>query len=165
MKLNSLATASLLAVCSLGSQAASTDWGAHDLLESALALSSGGLLFDTYSFSLASASNVASSVSSIGTIVPATYGLFSVGGDGLVGTADDTATPFAWNFGGAPVVHNATLAAGSYYYAVFGVALGASAYSINSAAAATPVPEPETYAMLLAGLGVVGFLARRRQSV
>ena len=27
-----------------------------------------------------------------------------------------------------------------------------------------PVPEPSTYAMLLAGLGVVGFLARRRQA-
>lgn len=29
---------------------------------------------------------------------------------------------------------------------------------------ATPVPEPETYALLMAGLGVVGFLARRRQA-
>jgi hypothetical protein len=28
---------------------------------------------------------------------------------------------------------------------------------------AAPVPEPETYAMLLAGLGVIGFTARRRQ--
>ena len=27
----------------------------------------------------------------------------------------------------------------------------------------TPVPEPDTYAMLLAGLGLVGFLARRRK--
>jgi type VI secretion system secreted protein VgrG len=27
----------------------------------------------------------------------------------------------------------------------------------------TPIPEPETYAMLLAGLGVMGFVARRRQ--
>ena len=26
-----------------------------------------------------------------------------------------------------------------------------------------PVPEPESYAMLLAGLGVVGFAARRRK--
>ncbi|MDQ1813929.1 PEP-CTERM sorting domain-containing protein [Massilia sp. CCM 9210] len=28
----------------------------------------------------------------------------------------------------------------------------------------TPVPEPETYAMLLAGLGLVGFMSRRRKS-
>lgn len=28
----------------------------------------------------------------------------------------------------------------------------------------TPVPEPETYAMLLAGLGLMGFVARRRKS-
>ncbi len=27
----------------------------------------------------------------------------------------------------------------------------------------TPVPEPETYAMLLAGLGLVGFAARRKR--
>lgn len=31
-------------------------------------------------------------------------------------------------------------------------------------ATAAAVPEPETYAMLLAGLGVVGFVARRRRS-
>jgi hypothetical protein len=30
--------------------------------------------------------------------------------------------------------------------------------------AAPPVPEPETYAMLLAGLGAMGFVARRRQA-
>lgn len=30
--------------------------------------------------------------------------------------------------------------------------------------AAMPVPEPESYAMLLAGLGMIGFLARRRKS-
>jgi hypothetical protein len=29
--------------------------------------------------------------------------------------------------------------------------------------AAVPVPEPETYAMLLAGLGLMGFVARRRK--
>lgn len=32
-----------------------------------------------------------------------------------------------------------------------------------SVTAVTPVPEPESYAMLMAGLGVLGFMSRRRQ--
>ena len=37
-------------------------------------------------------------------------------------------------------------------------------FQVTTASAVTPVPEPETYAMLLAGLGLVGAVARRRQS-
>ncbi|MBG6222969.1 MULTISPECIES: FxDxF family PEP-CTERM protein [unclassified Janthinobacterium] len=36
-------------------------------------------------------------------------------------------------------------------------------YSGNFNLTLAPVPEPETYGMLLAGLGVLGFLARRRK--
>jgi hypothetical protein len=36
-----------------------------------------------------------------------------------------------------------------------------SSFGITSVTA--PIPEPETYAMLLAGLGLMGFVARRRQ--
>lgn len=34
---------------------------------------------------------------------------------------------------------------------------------VNEANIAAPVPEPETYAMMLAGLGLLGFVARRRK--
>lgn len=40
-------------------------------------------------------------------------------------------------------------------------AFEASNFSVTTPA----VPEPETYALLLAGLGVVGFMARRRKSI
>jgi hypothetical protein len=34
----------------------------------------------------------------------------------------------------------------------------------NVSVVTTPVPEPETYALMLAGLGVMTFVARRRKS-
>ena len=36
-------------------------------------------------------------------------------------------------------------------------------YLVASMSSVTPVPEPETYAMLLAGLGLIGFTANRRR--
>ena len=41
--------------------------------------------------------------------------------------------------------------------------MSVSSVVLNYTAATAPVPEPESYAMLLAGLGVMGFVARRRQ--
>ena len=38
-----------------------------------------------------------------------------------------------------------------------------STFTTNAVSAIAAVPEPETYAMLLAGLGLVGFVARRRK--
>jgi hypothetical protein len=57
------------------------------------------------------------------------------------------------------------LAAGNYYLQVSGNLVSDQAASFGGAVAmAAPVPEPETYGMMLAGLGVLGFLARRRKS-
>lgn len=52
----------------------------------------------------------------------------------------------------------------TYAFRLTGVTLasgGSYAGSIN----VTPVPEPESYALFLAGLGLMGFIARRRSSV
>ena len=34
--------------------------------------------------------------------------------------------------------------------------------NVNATVPATPVPEPASFAMMLAGLGVIGFVAKRR---
>ena len=53
-----------------------------------------------------------------------------------------------------------TLAQGTYSLNLTGTAAKGGTYNVNLLAA--PVPEPETYAMLLAGLGLMGAVARRR---
>lgn len=162
MKYQRIAAAALVAFTALSSQAASTAWGSHDLLESALGLSAGGPISDTFAFTLSVQSNLASSVTTLGSITGGSYSLYSVGLDTIAGTPDDVAFG-TWAFSGAPVVHTVNVVAGSYFYEVTGTASGLSGYSINSAASPTPVPEPETYALLAAGLGVIGFVASRRR--
>ncbi|WP_026355272.1 FxDxF family PEP-CTERM protein [Massilia niastensis] len=56
------------------------------------------------------------------------------------------------------------LAAGDYYLQVSGSMVSATAGSFGGAVMLAPVPEPETYGMMLGGLGVLGFLARRRKA-
>ncbi|WP_157991582.1 FxDxF family PEP-CTERM protein [Caldimonas tepidiphila] len=52
---------------------------------------------------------------------------------------------------------------GTYYLTVNGTVDGTNGGAFSGMINVSPVPEPETYALMLAGLGVVGFLARRRQ--
>lgn len=64
-----------------------------------------------------------------------------------------------------PGVFSFDLPAGSYGFQVFGAATGASGGIYSGVIQAiSAVPEPETYAMMLAGLGIVGFVAARRRS-
>jgi hypothetical protein len=57
------------------------------------------------------------------------------------------------------------------FASMFGLDLGPSLFlqphytstSLMLVAATAPIPEPETWAMMLAGLGLMGFLARRRR--
>lgn len=128
---------------------------------------------DVFTFSLTSTSDTISSavallfpgLSGVGSsyeINNGTLSLFSdPDGDGAAGVNTQIATATFGDSTGVLAYNNA--AAGSYYWAVAGDAVGSNGgvylYSANTAAV---VPEPETYAMMLAGLGLIGFIGRRR---
>lgn len=79
-------------------------------------------------------------------------------------------TPFTISSSGAQETFS-DLSAGNYYFEVTGSLAAKTGGSFNITATVTPyvqpltpspVPEPATTALLLAGVGVMGFLARRR---
>lgn len=59
-------------------------------------------------------------------------------------------------------ISSSNLAVGDYYLQVSGALVSDTSASFGGAIALAPVPEPGTYGMMLGGLGVLGFLARRR---
>lgn len=83
-----------------------------------------------------------------------------VNGDGTW-AADASITLPASGWGGADgVVTSVTLTLSNQLFAAGDASIWKNGVSIS--ATALPVPEANTYAMLLAGLGLVGFMARRR---
>lgn len=89
---------------------------------------------------------------------------------GLFSAATNTEIEASSNIEHGQVYFYNNLAAGDYYFKVSGEGWKVADYVpdprynalINISAA--PVPEPETYAMLLAGLGVLGTVIKRRSN-
>ncbi|MEW6705948.1 MAG: FxDxF family PEP-CTERM protein [Pseudomonadota bacterium] len=164
MKLKLLAAAALAAVA-VGANADTIDWGSHGDLEVAAVAHDPGAFSDMITFSIPGLSDitsttVANNLLSVLNLADGMVSLYREAGetDTLLGSYNfDGTTGSTW--------HTMTgLTAGDYYYQITGNATGSHGafYSITSTV--TPVPEPETYAMLLAGLGVVASLYRRRKS-
>jgi hypothetical protein len=78
------------------------------------------------------------------------------------------ADPLAGTLGPLPIVNGpagfstGAVASGLYLFEFDGYSLGTGT-NVAIALTVSPVPEPGTYALMLAGLGVVGFLASRRR--
>lgn len=159
-----IVAAAAAALLSTASFANTSSWGTHDPVELGfgVGLGAGSLVNDTYSFSLSSLSGVlAVAVSNDGGLLNLTDGkveLFKVGSASSIGSFSFDSSAMNYSFG--------ALTAGDYFYVVTGKVAGdafGGTYQLNSQLA--PVPEPETYALMLAGLGAVGFIARRRKSI
>lgn len=85
--------------------------------------------------------------------------LFSSGGDLITaGVLGSSGAQDIWT------IRADALPLGNYYLRVSGSLVSATSGSFGGSMMLTPVPEPETYGMLLAGLGVVGMLVRRRKA-
>jgi len=93
------------------------------------------------------------------------------GGTGTGGTGADTLVSSGKSLQSGAIdvwtLSSDNLTAGNYYVLVGGNLVSDSAASFGGAVMMSPmapVPEPETYGMMIAGLGVLGFLARRRKT-
>jgi hypothetical protein len=174
-KITQLAFAALIGAGAFASaHAASVSHGTQTLDVSKKAVSygasftsglSGGLFTDKFAFSLGTASSLQADVSSTAAL---TRGLDItdfrlLGSNGqVVYSVNQVSTGIVdlWK------INAGTLAAGNYTLEVLGKVNSqfAGSYSGNVLVQALPVPEADTYAMLLAGLGLVGVVARRRKS-
>jgi hypothetical protein len=169
--LKSVAIAAALVAASLSASAATTDLGA---VASDVPTSFGGYAMgsfaDIFTFSLPANSGSGYSVVNFpvstlaGTfnVLLSGLGLFS-NPDDIVGNADDSYVTAASGNSNALSFSFANTPAGNYYLQVFGVTTGSLGGLYTGAISVTPVPEPETFAMLMAGFGVMGAIARRRK--
>jgi hypothetical protein len=174
------AVAAMLAGASVAANAATTDLGTVALgtptTFSSVVNGSGTSINDIFTFSLGSG-NVASGYSVVNIPLSFSGGEWNTAlatltlmsnADGIVGNADDQMLGSAiWNQGSnsnnALQLSHGSAIDGPAYIQITGVTDGGNG-GIYSGAIAAAVPEPETYAMLLAGLGLMGAVVRRRSN-
>jgi PEP-CTERM motif len=161
----------LLTLCAasaigLNAHATTIDWGMHDPFEAGVAIVPVGTFQDFYLFTLPGSFNVsgAAVTNNLTDVLSNVYSDVELLRE--AGTIDIPVGIFAYNYySGSKSYNFGTLAAGDYYYKVTGNAQGKLGGSYTFASTMTAVvPEPQTYALFLGGLGALGYVARRRRN-
>jgi PEP-CTERM motif len=152
--------------------------GEHDPTELSLFAGAGaiignGISFDDFLvFEVTADTKLTSTVVSLNQapaigITGGVYAVMTAGVDGDFTTMGDNVLKSAiFNYNGStgdtPNL-SAVLTPGFYAYGVRGTTVGAGGlYALVSTI--TPVPEPETVSLMLAGVGLLGFMAKRRKA-
>lgn len=164
MKLKSTLAALALSVAGAGAFAAETTiaWNPEYSIGNFFGnYTEGATVDDRFGFTVNEASWVSASVisSSLENASRFEFSGASLDGNGFTSLGPDTVDNTevqSWALG------RTRLDPGTYYLTVSGTATGSSGGAFSGMINVSPVPEPETYALMLAGLGVLGFLARRR---
>ena len=165
--------AAMLAGMSVGANAATTDIGTVSSNPTTFGgtVSGSGVAFsDIFTFDISQNTTSFSVVDvplSVGGLnydgILTGLSLFSAGANGIVGGGDDTLLQSSTSPGGDSLTLNYDQPlSGASFITVTGLSNGTAGAIYAGAVAA--IPEPETYAMLLAGLGLMGAVVRRRSN-
>ncbi|MDD5363791.1 MAG: FxDxF family PEP-CTERM protein [Gallionellaceae bacterium] len=145
-------------VFATGLTQAATDLGtvAGSIPTTGFAAPAPGSFADSYVFDIATASSFGGSVTNIA--IPS---LFNI--SGLTLSLYDSASNLlaTWGTTGGSI---SLAAADDYSFTVSGNATGAMGGIYSFAVSAQPVPEPGEFALMLSGLGLMGYMVRRRKN-
>ncbi len=117
-----------------------------------------GSFSDTIDFSLSNLSTLSAGVGTLN---------FSLGGSpfkNITGLDLTLYTAGGTDLGSGTDITLHNLAAGSYYAIISGTANGSAGGEYGGAIAVSPVPEADSMAMLVAGLGLLGYVVSRRKA-
>jgi len=162
MKLKSVVATAVLAAASFSASATAYDLGILDpsgfdtLISSSIKFGANTAINDTWSFTLLAPSSTSF-------VASQTFAVTEGAITNFAAVLNSTNFGLTTGAGSQTLSWNGPLTAGTYSVSITGTTgLAGARYGASVSAIPTPVPEPETYGMMLGGLALLGAVARRK---